>query len=159
MTKSELVDRLCRSRASQPGASQSGAMSLVRAELIVNAIFDSIESALAKGERTEIRGFGSFEVRNYGQYTGRNPRSGSTVVVKAKRLPFFKAGKELKDRINEAAQLKFSQRRGPLSAPHPVSATVPSAVATATGGAVKTAATRTEAAATDDFASRAALGR
>ena len=106
MTKSELIERLC----------QAGGMPLVRAESIVNTIFDSIEGALKKGERTEIRGFGSFEVRNYGEYAGRNPRSGTTVLVKAKRLPFFKTGKELKDRINASAQLKSAPRRGPLAA-------------------------------------------
>jgi nucleoid DNA-binding protein len=93
-------------------------MPLVRAESIVNTIFDSIEAALKKGERTEIRGFGSFEVRAYGEYAGRNPRSGTTVLVKAKRLPFFKTGKELKDRINASAHLKNTARRGPLSAPN-----------------------------------------
>ena len=92
-------------------------MPLVRAESIVNTIFDSIEAALKKGERTEIRGFGSFEVRAYGEYAGRNPRSGTTVLVKAKRLPFFKTGKELKDRINASAHLKNTARRGPLAAP------------------------------------------
>jgi nucleoid DNA-binding protein len=92
-------------------------MPLVRAESIVNTIFDSIEAALKKGERTEIRGFGSFEVRAYGEYAGRNPRSGTTVLVKAKRLPFFKTGKELKDRINASAHLKNAARRGPLAAP------------------------------------------
>jgi nucleoid DNA-binding protein len=92
-------------------------MPLVRAESIVNTIFDSIEASLKKGERTEIRGFGSFEVRAYGEYAGRNPRSGTTVLVKAKRLPFFKTGKELKDRINASAHLKNTARRGPLAAP------------------------------------------
>ena len=92
-------------------------MPLVRAESIVNTIFDSIEAALKKGERTEVRGFGSFEVRAYGEYAGRNPRSGTTVLVKAKRLPFFKTGKELKDRINASAHLKNTSRRGPLAAP------------------------------------------
>lgn len=105
MTKSDLIERLC----------QAGGMPLVRAESIVNNIFDSIEAALKKGERTEIRGFGSFEVRTYGEYAGRNPRSGTTVMVKAKRLPFFKTGKELKDRINASVQLKNTARRGPLA--------------------------------------------
>jgi len=111
MTKSELIDRLC----------QAGGISPIRAESIVDAIFDSIENALKRGERTEIRGFGSFEIRNYGRYVGRNPRSGSTVEVKAKRLPFFKVGKELRDRINEAAQLKHAQRKGPMAATATVS--------------------------------------
>ena len=74
-----------------------------RAEAIVNAIFDSMEQALKRGERIEIRGLGSFEVRSYKAYDGRNPRTGSRVEVKPKRLPFFKVGKELKERVNEGA--------------------------------------------------------
>ncbi len=71
-----------------------------RAELLVSCIFDSMERALRSGERIEIRGFGSFEIRSYKAYEGRNPRTGSAVNVKPKRLPFFKVGKELKERIN-----------------------------------------------------------
>ena len=59
-----------------------------------------MEQALRRGERIEIRGFGSFEIREYKSYEGRNPRTGATVHVKPKRLPFFKVGKELKERIN-----------------------------------------------------------
>jgi integration host factor subunit beta len=73
-----------------------------RAELIVNAIFASMEIALKQGERIEIRGFGSFEIREYKAYEGRNPRTGSPVEVRPKRLPFFKVGKELKERVNES---------------------------------------------------------
>ncbi len=74
-----------------------------RAELLINAIFDCMEASLRRGERIEIRGFGSFEIRNYRAYEGRNPRTGSSVSVKPKRLPFFKVGKELKERVNAAA--------------------------------------------------------
>ena len=59
-----------------------------------------MEASLRRGERIEIRGFGSFEIRNYRAYEGRNPRTGSAVSVKPKRLPFFKVGKELKERVN-----------------------------------------------------------
>src|SRR3954471_14140363 len=71
-----------------------------KAELIVNCIFDSMEESLRKGERIEIRGFGSFEIRHYKAYEGRNPRTGDPVEVQPKRLPFFKVGKELKERVN-----------------------------------------------------------
>ena len=93
MTKSDLINHLGRQR-SIPAA---------RAESIVNAIFDAIEATLRRGERIEIRGFGSFEVRKYRAYSGRNPRNGTKVAVAAKNLPFFKVGKEMKDRINQGA--------------------------------------------------------
>ena len=69
---------------------------------IVNLIFDGFTDTLKKGGRIEIRGFGSFSVREYGAYTGRNPKTGKKVDVKPKRLPFFKVGKELKERVNGA---------------------------------------------------------
>ena len=71
-----------------------------KAELVVNTMFDSMVAALQRGERIEIRGFGSFEVRNYKAYEGRNPRTGEPVHVKPKRLPFFKVGKDLRERVN-----------------------------------------------------------
>ena len=67
---------------------------------IVNMIFDGFTDALKKAGRIEIRGFGSFSVREYGAYTGRNPKTGDKIKVGAKRLPFFKVGKELKARVN-----------------------------------------------------------
>ncbi|MBW1973758.1 MAG: integration host factor subunit beta [Spirochaetes bacterium] len=70
------------------------------AKVIVDTIFKGMEEALARGERIEIRGFGSFVVRNYGAYKGRNPKTGEVVDVPPKKLPFFKVGKELKERIN-----------------------------------------------------------
>jgi integration host factor subunit beta len=94
MTKSDLIDVLCETQKMPKG----------RAELLVNVIFDSMEASLRRGERIEIRGFGSFEIRAYRAYEGRNPRTGSSVAVKPKRLPFFKVGKELKERVNAGAR-------------------------------------------------------
>jgi len=70
------------------------------AKVIVNAIFDSMKESLEKGEGIEIRGFGSFVVRNYGAYKGRNPKTGKNVDVPPKKLPHFKVGKELKELVN-----------------------------------------------------------
>jgi integration host factor subunit beta len=67
---------------------------------VVSAFFDSMAEALANGERVEIRGLCSFYVKQYKPYTGRNPKTGEKVQIKPKKLPFFKAGKELKDRVN-----------------------------------------------------------
>lgn len=74
-----------------------------RAEEVVNLIFDSMTGALVKGDRIEIRGFGSFVNREYGSYTGRNPRTGESIKVQPKKLPFFKVGKELKERVDGTA--------------------------------------------------------
>lgn len=70
------------------------------AELAVKTVFGSIEQALTLGDRVEIRGFGSFKVKSYRSYTGRNPKTGEVIQVEEKKLPFFKVGKELKERIN-----------------------------------------------------------
>ena len=102
MTKSDLIEHLCQVEKLPKG----------RAELLVNTIFDCLEQSLRRGERIEIRGFGSFEIRHYRSYQGRNPRTGSTVAVKPKRLPFFKVGKELKERVNAAAE-KLRQNAPP----------------------------------------------
>jgi integration host factor subunit beta len=67
---------------------------------VVTAFFDTMAEALAKGERVEIRGLCSFYVKQYKPYAGRNPRTGEEVEVKPKKLPFFKAGKELTDRVD-----------------------------------------------------------
>ena len=72
----------------------------VNATRIVNLIFDGFKDVLVKGDRIEIRGFGSFVMREYKTYTGRNPKTGKEVEVKPKRLPFFKVGKELRESIN-----------------------------------------------------------
>ncbi len=70
------------------------------AQAIVNMIFDGFNNTLKKGGRIELRGFGSFTVRLYKPYTGRNPKSGAKTQVRAKKQPFFKVGKELKTRVN-----------------------------------------------------------
>ena len=90
MTKSDLIERLCQDQKLPKG----------KAELLVNTIFDCLEQALRRDERIEIRGFGSFEIRRYKAYQGRNPKTGVPVSVREKRLPFFKVGKELKERVN-----------------------------------------------------------
>ena len=92
MTKSELVDVLSEKLKLPKG----------KAESLVDLVFNSMEEALKRGERIEIRGFGSFEIRSYKSYEGRNPRTGEPVAVRPKRLPFFKVGKELKERIHAA---------------------------------------------------------
>jgi integration host factor subunit beta len=85
-----------------------------RAELLVDQIFSCMTQALQQGEGIEIRGFGSFTVREYKAYEGRNPRTGDPVGVQPKRLPFFKVGKELKERVN--ASLQKSPQTTPISA-------------------------------------------
>ncbi len=71
------------------------------AEKVVDTFFGSITEALASNERVEIRGFGSFTVKQYKPYTGRNPKTGVQIKVSSKKLPFFKVGKELKELVNE----------------------------------------------------------
>jgi len=91
MNKSDLVETLAR-EANLP---------LRKSEEIVNVVFDTMASALADNNRIEIRGFGSFEVRTYSGYSGRNPKTGEIIEVEEKRLPFFKAGKELRLMVNQ----------------------------------------------------------
>jgi integration host factor subunit beta len=74
----------------------------VRAELLVDVVFDCMEQSMSRGEKIEIRGFGNFQVRNYREYKGRNPRSGKIVEVRPKRLPRFKPSKEIAARVNGA---------------------------------------------------------
>jgi integration host factor subunit beta len=90
MTKSELIERVSEQLKLPSG----------KAEQIINCVFDSMVQALQQGEGIEIRGFGSFTVREYKAYEGRNPRTGETVNVAPKRLPFFKVGKDLRERVN-----------------------------------------------------------
>jgi integration host factor subunit beta len=71
-----------------------------RLDLSGKSVFASIENALNKEDRVEIRGFGSFKVKAYRRYQGRNPKTGEIIQVKDKKLPFFKVGKELKERVN-----------------------------------------------------------
>lgn len=90
MTKSELIEAIS-ARTDVPKK---------RAEDIVNAIFDAMKDALLEDERIEIRGFGSFSIREYDAKKGRNPRTGDEVFVDEKKSVHFKAGKELKERVN-----------------------------------------------------------
>src|ERR1700690_2982724 len=90
MTKAELIDEVARVVE----------MSRKDSEVIVESIFDSIVRALRTGEKIEIRGFGSFRTRQRQPRTGRNPKTGTRVEVPAKRIPFFKPSKELKDLVN-----------------------------------------------------------
>ena len=98
MTKSELIDAIA----------QRGELTKSRAELVVNCVFDAMTEALERGEGIEIRGFGSFTVRPYKPYSGRNPRTGEPVPVGAKRLPFFKVGKDLKDLVNKSRAFEIT---------------------------------------------------
>ncbi len=91
MTKSELIMRL---------AMQNPHLVHREAERIVNTIFETIAAALARGERIELRGFGSFVVKERAPRVGRNPRTGEAVQVAAKFHPYFKSGKGLRRRIN-----------------------------------------------------------
>jgi integration host factor subunit beta len=93
MNKSELVEALASERD----------LTYKKSEEIVNIIFDSMAETLAQGGRIEIRGFGSFVVKDYKSYMGRNPKTGEIIQVKPKKLPFFKVGKELRERVNEGS--------------------------------------------------------
>jgi len=75
-------------------------ISKAEAAKVVQLFFDNMADAMAEGERVEIRGLCSFFVKDYKSYTGRNPKTGDKVVIKPKRLPFFKSGKELKERVD-----------------------------------------------------------
>ncbi len=91
MTKSELIQRL---------ADMNPHLYLRDIEKIVDTVFNEITDALARGDRVELRGFGAFSVKERASRTGRNPRTGETVEVDAKRLPFFKTGKALREKLN-----------------------------------------------------------
>ena len=84
MTKADLIEKL---------AEEAPQLSRRQAEVVVNTIFDSIRDSLQRGEKTEIRGFGSFRLRHRQNKEGRNPKTGESVSVPEKRMPFFKAGR------------------------------------------------------------------
>ena len=90
MNKSELIELLA----------QKANLGHLQSEDVVNLMFDQIRHALATGRRIEIRGFGSFVVKDYESYWGRNPKTGEKIWVSPKRLPAFKVGKELRERLN-----------------------------------------------------------
>ena len=85
MNKSQLIEALAKHES----------LSLKKAEMAVNAIFENMAEALTENERIEIRGFGSFKVKFHDGYKGRNPKTGDIIEVKGKKLPFFKVGKDL----------------------------------------------------------------
>ena len=91
MTKSELILRL---------AEMNPHLFQRDIERIVSTIFEEISGALARGDRVELRGFGAFSVKKRGSRVGRNPRTGEAVAVSEKHIPFFKTGKELRERLN-----------------------------------------------------------
>ena len=104
-------------------------------ERIVNVIFDEIVAALARGDRVELRGFGAFTVKHRAARTGRNPRTGATVSVDDKYVPFFKTGKELRERLNKSLPIKAvkgaAKAKAAAKAPKaakPAKAAVPKAV-------------------------------
>ena len=90
MVKSEFIEKLA-SRADIPS---------VQAEDVIDLFFEAIEEALFKNERVEIRGFGAFTVREYKSYEGRNPKTGEKIKVPSKRLPYWKSGLELRQRVD-----------------------------------------------------------
>ncbi len=92
MVKSELIENLA----------ERADITLAKAEEIVDLFFDTIIDTLVKGDRVEIRGFGAFTVREYESYEGRNPKTGEKIIVPPKRLPFWKTGMELKQRVDSA---------------------------------------------------------
>ncbi len=92
MTKSELVAKL---------ANKNPQLYIRDVETIVDTIIDEMSNALVRGDRVELRGFGAFSVKEREARMGRNPRTGESVQVEAKRMPAFKAGKMLRDRLNE----------------------------------------------------------
>jgi integration host factor subunit beta len=90
MNKSQLIEAL---------AKEEG-LTVKRAEMVINTVFDCIEQSLISDDRVEIRGLGSFKVKRYTGYVGRNPKTGHAIEVREKRLPFFKVGKALKDQVD-----------------------------------------------------------
>jgi len=90
MNKSDLIEAL----------SRDAELPIGKAEEVVKTVFTNMANALAKGDRVEIRGLGSFKVKKYKGYKGRNPKTGKPIKVKAKKLPFFKCGRELKKTVD-----------------------------------------------------------
>ncbi len=97
MTKSELTADLAAANPHLTGRD---------VELIVATVFDEITAALSRGERVELRGFGAFTVKHRNARTGRNPRTGEAVPVDGKAVPFFKAGKDLRERVNKGRPVR-----------------------------------------------------
>jgi integration host factor subunit beta len=95
MTRSDLILKI----AAQLGCPEE------RGERIIETIFDGMRAAMVRGERIELRGFGTFEVRSYKAYQGSHPKTGVPFQVKAKRSPFFKVGRDLRQRVNQGGRV------------------------------------------------------
>jgi integration host factor subunit beta len=106
MTRSELIAGL---------AEDNAHLTIGDVERIVAALFDEMTDALARGDRVELRGFGAFTVKRRNARVGRNPRTGETVEVAQKSVPFFKAGKELRERINKPISTPATKKNGTKS--------------------------------------------
>ncbi|MGB0086162.1 MAG: integration host factor subunit beta [Rhodomicrobiaceae bacterium] len=106
MIKSELIEKI---------AAQNPHLFQRDIELIVNVIFDEIISSLSRGERVELRGFGAFSVKRRPARAGRNPRTGEQVFVEEKYVPYFKTGKELRQRMNKDFETKSTVKSGSKS--------------------------------------------
>ena len=91
MNKSQLIEALAKAEG----------LTIKKAETVINTMFETIEDALVRGDRVEIRDFGSFKVKEYDGYQGRNPKTGEVISVGKKKLPFFKVGKELKESVDQ----------------------------------------------------------
>lgn len=92
MTKSELIEAV---------AAKATAFSRKDVEVIVDTVFQSMTESLSSGDKVEIRGFGSFKVKKRDGRQGRNPKSGENIFIDSKKVPFFKAGKEIRERVNK----------------------------------------------------------
>jgi integration host factor subunit beta len=91
MTKAELIDKI---------AEKKTGLTRKQVELVVNTVLDGIKDALSREDKVEIRGFGSFRIRHRRAKEGRNPKTGETVSVPPKKVPFFKAGKEMREKVD-----------------------------------------------------------
>lgn len=92
MTKSELIEAV---------SAKIAAFSRKDVEVIVDTVFQSMTESLSKGQKVEIRGFGSFKIKSREGRQGRNPKSGESIFIESKKVPFFKAGKEIRERVNK----------------------------------------------------------
>ncbi|MBI5237553.1 MAG: integration host factor subunit beta [Deltaproteobacteria bacterium] len=93
MTKSELIEAV---------SAKVGNFSRKDVEVVIDTLFNSMTESLSKGQKVEIRGFGSFKIKKREPRQGRNPKTGENISIQAKKVPFFKAGKEIRERINKA---------------------------------------------------------
>jgi integration host factor subunit beta len=125
MTKAELIEEV----------SKVVEMTRKDSEIIVETIFESIVNSLHKGDKIEIRGFGSFRTRQRQPRVGRNPKTGSRVEVPSKRIPYFKPSKELRDLVNQSAAAgSTGGRNGGESAAAPSTEAEPQPTSTSSGG-------------------------